>query len=123
MSKIAHRTYCETEMIHSSFVYQLTAPRNAVLGFTGPARIRPESRPITKLTDRLSFRQQIVKMMVLVLVVFGVCWLPYHIYFILQFHLPEITKGESLLGVLTKVSVTKRHCLRARTMAKCRQLN
>jgi hypothetical protein len=30
-------------------------------------------------------------MMISVLCIFAVCWLPYHIYFILQHHLPEIT--------------------------------
>lgn len=34
-------------------------------------------------TFGLLFSQQVVKMMIVVVVTFAICWLPYHIYFIL----------------------------------------
>ena len=33
---------------------------------------------------------QVVKMMVVVVVIFAVCWLPFHVYFIIMSHVPEI---------------------------------
>ncbi|GBL91146.1 Tachykinin-like peptides receptor 99D [Araneus ventricosus] len=33
---------------------------------------------------------QIVKMMIVVVVIFAVCWLPYHVYFLVAHHLPHI---------------------------------
>ena len=33
---------------------------------------------------------QIVKMLVVLIVIFGVCWLPYHVYFLYSYHFPEI---------------------------------
>lgn len=34
---------------------------------------------------------QVVKMMIVVVVIFGVCWLPFHMYFIVTSYYPEIT--------------------------------
>ena len=34
---------------------------------------------------------QVVKMMIVVVVIFAVCWLPFHVYFIVTSYLPEIT--------------------------------
>lgn len=35
---------------------------------------------------------QVVKMMIVVVSIFTICWLPYHIYFIITFYYPEINK-------------------------------
>lgn len=34
---------------------------------------------------------QVVKMMMVVVLIFAICWLPYHIYFIVQSYVPELT--------------------------------
>ena len=34
---------------------------------------------------------QVVKMMMVVVVIFAVCWLPFHVYFIVTSYLPELT--------------------------------
>ena len=33
---------------------------------------------------------QIVKMLVVLIVIFGVCWLPYHVYFLYSYHYPDV---------------------------------
>lgn len=33
-------------------------------------------------------------MMIVVVVIFAVCWLPYHVYFLATHHHPEITQSE-----------------------------
>jgi hypothetical protein len=35
---------------------------------------------------------QVVKMFVLVIAIFGICWLPYHVYFIYSFHDQSIVR-------------------------------
>ncbi|RWS04044.1 tachykinin-like peptides receptor 99D, partial [Dinothrombium tinctorium] len=35
---------------------------------------------------------QIVKMMIFVFLIFAICWLPYHVYFILLYHFPQINQ-------------------------------
>jgi hypothetical protein len=40
---------------------------------------------------RLCF--QVVKMMMVVVIIFAVCWLPYHLYFIVISYFPEITSS------------------------------
>lgn len=39
---------------------------------------------------------QVVKMMIFVVIVFGVCWLPYHLYFLLASSVPDITLAENV---------------------------
>ena len=39
-------------------------------------------------------KMKIVKMFALVVVIFMVCWAPYHIYFILSYHYPAITRQD-----------------------------
>ena len=44
---------------------------------------------------------QIVKMMMTLVVIFGVCWLPYHIYFILSYTNPQINHSRYIqVGLL-----------------------
>ena len=33
---------------------------------------------------------QIVKMLLVLVVIFGVCWLPYHVYFLYSYHFPGV---------------------------------
>ncbi|KAF2367701.1 G protein-coupled receptor rhodopsin-like [Trinorchestia longiramus] len=41
--------------------------------------------------DTLRAKRKVVKMMIVVVTMFGVCWLPYHLYFIIVDKFPEIT--------------------------------
>ena len=46
-------------------------------------------------------KMKIVKMLALVVVIFMVCWAPYHIYFILSYHYPAITRqDEDIMSTL-----------------------
>ena len=37
-------------------------------------------------------KRRIVKMFAVIIAVFGICWLPYHVYFIYSYHHPEIMR-------------------------------
>ncbi|XP_043467178.1 tachykinin-like peptides receptor 99D [Leptopilina heterotoma] len=41
--------------------------------------------------DNIKSKRRVVKMMIVVVVIFAVCWLPFHMYFIITSYLPEIT--------------------------------
>ncbi|XP_033213177.1 tachykinin-like peptides receptor 99D [Belonocnema kinseyi] len=43
--------------------------------------------------DNIKSKRRVVKMMIVVVVIFAVCWLPFHVYFILTSYVPEITTG------------------------------
>ncbi|XP_051156529.1 tachykinin-like peptides receptor 99D [Leptopilina boulardi] len=43
--------------------------------------------------DNIRSKRRVVKMMIVVVVIFAVCWLPFHMYFIITSYLPEITTG------------------------------
>ena len=45
--------------------------------------------------NNISIFTEMVKMFATVVLIFVVCWAPYHIYFILSYHHPQITKGTS----------------------------
>ena len=45
-------------------------------------------RPLGRVLHSLGF--QVVKMMMIVVMVFGVCWLPYQVYFIALYVFPNI---------------------------------
>ena len=38
-------------------------------------------------------KQKVVKMFAFMIVVFGICWLPYHVIFIHSYHNPQIIKN------------------------------
>lgn len=44
-------------------------------------------------------RIQVVKMMIVVVTIFAICWLPYHIYFIVTSHMPELTTAPYIQDV------------------------
>ncbi|XP_012231185.2 tachykinin-like peptides receptor 99D isoform X2 [Linepithema humile] len=41
--------------------------------------------------ENIRSKRRVVKMMIVVVVIFAVCWLPFHMYFIVTSYLPEIT--------------------------------
>ncbi|XP_014610001.1 PREDICTED: tachykinin-like peptides receptor 99D isoform X1 [Polistes canadensis] len=53
--------------------------------------------------ENIRSKRRVVKMMIVVVVIFAVCWLPLHVYFIVTSYLPEITKEsyiqELFLGI------------------------
>ena len=52
-----------------------------------------------KSDDVVLLLQQVVKMMIVVVVTFAVCWLPYHVYFLLQYTIPEINQWKHIQNV------------------------
>ncbi|KAL5284974.1 TACR2 family protein [Megaselia abdita] len=44
--------------------------------------------------ENIKSKRRIVKMMMVVVSIFAVCWLPFHIYFILTFYYPQITEED-----------------------------
>ncbi|XP_023232740.1 tachykinin-like peptides receptor 99D [Centruroides sculpturatus] len=44
--------------------------------------------------ENIKSKRKIVKMMIVVVFIFAVCWLPYHVYFILAHHLPAIIDSD-----------------------------
>ncbi|KAL3278805.1 hypothetical protein HHI36_016328 [Cryptolaemus montrouzieri] len=64
------------------------------------ARIGKElwgSQSIGECTQRqmenIKSKRRVVKMMMVVVIIFAVCWLPYHLYFIVTSYFPEITNA------------------------------
>lgn len=47
-----------------------------------------------KQVKSIKSKQKIVKMMLIVVIIFLVCWAPYHIYFLLAHHYPQINDSE-----------------------------
>ncbi|UXI14324.1 neuropeptide GPCR A24 [Sarcoptes scabiei] len=44
--------------------------------------------------DSIKSKRKIVKMMMIVVAIFGICWAPYHIYFLLAHHYPQIINSK-----------------------------
>lgn len=42
--------------------------------------------------DRVKSKRKVVKMMIVVVIIFAVCWLPMHVYLVLQNHHPSVPK-------------------------------
>ncbi|KAK2588543.1 hypothetical protein KPH14_006322 [Odynerus spinipes] len=53
--------------------------------------------------ENIRSKRRVVKMMIVVVVIFAVCWLPFHVYFIVTSYLPDITNEpyiqEVFLGI------------------------
>ncbi|KAH9419754.1 Substance-K receptor [Dermatophagoides pteronyssinus] len=47
-----------------------------------------------KQMESIKSKRKIVKMMMIVVAIFGVCWAPYHIYFLLAHHYPQIINSK-----------------------------
>nr|XP_046916674.1 tachykinin-like peptides receptor 99D [Dermatophagoides farinae] len=47
-----------------------------------------------KQMESIKSKRKIVKMMMIVVAIFGVCWAPYHIYFLLAHHYPQIINAK-----------------------------
>ncbi|RWS27562.1 tachykinin-like peptides receptor 99D, partial [Leptotrombidium deliense] len=45
-----------------------------------------------KQMSSIKSKRKIVKMMIFVFLIFAICWLPYHVYFILLYHFPQISQ-------------------------------
>ncbi|XP_013138830.1 PREDICTED: neuromedin-K receptor-like [Papilio polytes] len=41
--------------------------------------------------DNVKSKRRVVKMMIVIVVIFAVCWLPFHVYFIITSNYPEVT--------------------------------
>ena len=54
-----------------------------------PANLLPHPSVLRSRRER----RRLAKMFGLVVAIFMVCWAPYHIYFILSYHLPGITRS------------------------------
>ncbi|XP_022256022.1 tachykinin-like peptides receptor 99D [Limulus polyphemus] len=58
------------------------------------------SQSIGECTDKqleaVKSKRKIVKMMIVVVFIFAVCWLPYHIYFLIAHHHPEIISSDNV---------------------------
>ncbi|RWS06437.1 tachykinin-like peptides receptor 86C, partial [Dinothrombium tinctorium] len=56
------------------------------------------SKQIGEMTNAqqsaLKSKQRVVPMLITVTVLFGICWLPYHVYFIYTYHRREVTHQE-----------------------------
>ena len=44
-------------------------------------------------------KQKVVKMFIFLIIVFGICWLPYHIYFLYTYHSPGIMESSHIKNI------------------------
>ncbi|KAK6645153.1 Tachykinin-like peptides receptor 99D [Polyplax serrata] len=53
--------------------------------------------------ENIKSKRRVVKMMIVVVVIFMLCWLPFHIYFILTSHFPEVTQTSYIKEVFLAI--------------------
>lgn len=46
-----------------------------------------------KQLESIRSKRRVVKMMIVVVIIFAVCWLPYHVYFLVTYHHPEMLEA------------------------------
>ena len=47
--------------------------------------------------------RKVAKMFIVILIIFGVCWLPYHVYFLVLFYYPVSTIGTTFVNYFSKL--------------------
>ncbi|KAG5878212.1 hypothetical protein JTB14_009777 [Gonioctena quinquepunctata] len=61
------------------------------------------SQSIGEITERqkknIQSKRKVVKMMMIIVIIFAVCWLPYHIYFFVTFYFPSVTERQYIQEV------------------------
>ncbi|XP_045765313.1 tachykinin-like peptides receptor 86C [Maniola jurtina] len=90
------------DVSHMDFVYQVlffvityVAPMLGMIFFyTAMGRVLWGSKSIGELTQRqldsIHSKRKVVKMFILVIVIFGICWLPYQLYFVYAHFNPSV---------------------------------
>ncbi|XP_077288482.1 tachykinin-like peptides receptor 99D [Arctopsyche grandis] len=53
--------------------------------------------------ENVKSKRRVVKMMIVVVVIFGVCWLPFHCYFIITSYYPEITNFQYIQEIYLSI--------------------
>lgn len=94
-------TMSQTEYIYNILIFVVTYVFPIISMTFTYFRVGRElwgSQSIGEITARqvenIRSKRKIVKMMIVVVFIFAVCWLPYHVYFILAHHHPEITESD-----------------------------
>ncbi len=57
-------------------------------------RSAPLGEPTPTMMEQIKAKKRVVKMMVMVVLIFAVCWLPYHAYFIVSNVYPVINHNK-----------------------------
>ncbi|XP_065131761.1 neuromedin-K receptor [Paramisgurnus dabryanus] len=115
---IPHRTLCYVawpQPAHNSFMYHVIV---AVLVYLLPLAVMAITYTRVGLTlwggeipghssetfqDQLQAKRKVVKMMVIVVVTFAICWFPYHVYFIVTGLKRELNKWKGIQQVYLSV--------------------
>ena len=89
-----------TPMVYMAFCYvkmgkhiKIVNIWNHLLSWSGKNLWRDTPGEVTESTIKCrKNKRKIVKMFAVIISVFGVCWLPYHVYFLYAYHEPEIMR-------------------------------